>query len=128
MKKKTAYQKALEETEGSGGNGNTSGTTTRPKSREKRVTGEGKPITIGRKTASTHPGWDEYAKKTGTSPAQGQKTETINRPKSREKKITGTGNPIKAEKLPKQTIHGGYNDRPGTKKTKKTKKGSGRKF
>lgn len=70
--KKTAYQKALENEEGSGGSGG-----------------------------------------------------TANRPKSREKKVTGTGNPIKAEKLPKQTNHGGYNSRPGTKKTKK---GSGRKF
>lgn len=81
MKKKTAYQKALDGEEGYNGSGISSGTATRPKSREKRVTGEGKPITIGRKTASTKPGYDEYTKKTGTSPAQGRKTKTINRPK-----------------------------------------------
>ncbi len=74
QKKKTAYQQAIENEEGSGGSGNTT---------------------------------------------------TANRPKSREKRVTGEGKPIKSEKMPKQTIHGGYNSRPGTKKTKK---GSGRKF
>lgn len=73
-KKKTIYQQAIEDSENTGGSGNTT---------------------------------------------------TTNRPKSREKKVTGTGKPIKAERLPKQTIHHVYNDRPGTTKPKK---GSGRRF
>ncbi len=85
MKKKTAFQKALEEEEGSGGSGNTT-TANRPKSREKKVTGTGKPITMGRKTASTFPGWDEYTKKTATSAAQPKKKEDI---KPRKRKGNG---------------------------------------
>lgn len=92
MKKKTAYQKALDGEEGYNGSGSSSGTANRPKSREKRVTGEGKPITTTRK-APPNPKKVVY----NTEPLQttGYHKEpadpTVKKPVSRKKRKTGVG-------------------------------------
>ena len=88
QKKRTIYQKTLEEE----GNGSSSGATNRPKSREKNVTGEGKsiktirraPVNPAKQTFSDEPLLTTGYHKEPANP-------TVKKPVARKKKVTGIG-------------------------------------
>lgn len=93
--KKTAYQKALEENEGSGGSGSNSWTSNRPKSREKRlggVYGYGKGIHLGRKAPPNPEKVTYYTEPLQTTGYHKEPADpTVKKPVSRKKRKTGVG-------------------------------------